>query len=155
VLQPGQTWRTGSKEARLVNYWFAKSCDQSASYEGVLVNFDLLNTSGATVFSQFSSGNFTITDNLGNRLPVGGWGDIACDWSIERDADCQDFNFQLGSNEPYRPLANCAAYGGYRDMSSTVATWTDLSNPALTEIDVQVNGLLGIDDAKWVIPIAR
>lgn len=153
VLHTGETWRTGSKEIRLVRYWFDGSCDENETNEGILIDFDLRNTSSVVTVNRFSTSYFTIVDNRGRNLPVGGWGDIICNYSIEQDDDCRDFDFQLGPGEVLRPLANCAAYGGYREMSSTIATWTDLGDPLLTQITVTIHGLVGIDGASWIIDI--
>jgi hypothetical protein len=111
--------------------------------------------SGAALIDQFSTGDFRITDSSGGSLPVGGWGDIACDWSIERDSDCRDFSFQVDAGATYRPLVSCAAYSDYRDMSSTVATWANLADPGLTSIVITIDGLFGIRGARWRIPIAH
>lgn len=139
LLQVGQYWRQSDVSLVLesIDFYPDQSC---ATFE-----FDLDNNSSQELILTILASQFAVTDNTGGVWTVRMLSHSSLCGTSQISADSQI----AVSIEPG---------GSFWDSGYT--TWLlsfdgPLTNPAVTELTITVNGLSHFTDAKWVIPIAR
>jgi DNA-binding CsgD family transcriptional regulator len=126
TLGIGETWRQNGLDVTLA--------DARASSGGISMNFLLTNTRSAPVPLRFTRQQaFSAVDNANNRL------------ALVDPGFAYNFTVQPGSTA----IFDSAHEGGPISFSG------NLGDPRLTSVTVTVNGIAGISNARWRIPIQR
>jgi hypothetical protein len=137
ILEVGQTWFQDGWELRL------NSFDIGASIS--FPSFKLTNTSQDKRSTRYSVDNVTAIDNRGRKLPVGGVSENFGAYQCNNNAVVPLVMDPGESTSIYIPCSQ----GTFGDMS-VVADTTD---PGLTEIIIKVDGISGIQNARWHVSI--
>jgi|WetSurMetagenome_2_1015567.scaffolds.fasta_scaffold81617_2 hypothetical protein len=139
LLHEGEYWRQNDVSLVLENTDFYP--DQSC----IAFEFDLANNSTQDLIITILASQFTLTDNIGGTWTARMLSAYSFCGTPEISGTSQ-LAVSLAAGESFWA-------GGY-------TTWIlsfdgPLTDPAVTELTITVNGLSHFTDAKWVVPIAR
>ena len=128
ILEVGQSWHQGEYEVNMVQY--------ALTEEYIWIGFDLTSKKYTPVILEYSMKGLSAIDSKGR--------DVRIDHG--NNYQCEDQRIKL---EPKQTVfMDCHGGGNFY-------VYADLPNPSITEIIVSLSGTLGIDNARWRIPVAH
>lgn len=139
ILEVGQTWRQGGIELQLTETWLYP--------RGLNVQFRMRNLEAVDRAIRYSLDNFSATDNLGRRIPVG-YNTCGGCFSFTQDCDPRTEILPALGSISFENECN----GGWY-QSDVFALPFDTGDTSITEIVISVSGISNIINARWRIPI--